>query len=88
MTEECNCYTCRYSRRKEPKVIAAYLTGYKSACEWFLNWAKRNNIKMGSMLEDTLEGIYSQIDCNHSETCEYIASLIQEHPEVKEYCDV
>ena len=62
---ECNCFTCTH---KDPKEHIAYYTGYVEACRWFLNWAKENKIKMGSIADGDLGGIYAQIKYNHDET--------------------
>ena len=62
----CQCFTCRH--RDEPRVVAGYLQGYIDACDWFLNWAKKNNIKQGSISDDDLGGIVAQMDCNRVES--------------------
>lgn len=61
----CKCFTCTH---KDPTELVAYYTGYVEACKWFLNWAEENKIKMGSISDDDLSGIYAQIDCNYQET--------------------
>lgn len=62
----CNCFTCRH--RDRPDLCNAYYTGYVEACDWFLNWAKRNNIKIGSIADEDLGGIYAQIKYNRDES--------------------
>ena len=62
---KCNCFTCAHKTLTEHE---AYYRGYIEACEWFLNWAKEQNIRMGSIGDNDLSGIYAQIDCNYSET--------------------
>jgi len=62
----CQCFTCRHS--DEPRLVAAYLQGYIEASDWFLNWAKRNNIKSGSIADDDLSGIIAQMECNRFES--------------------
>lgn len=58
----CQCFTCRHE--DEPRLVAAYLQGYIEVSDWFLNWAKRNNIKAGSIADDDLPGIVAQMECN------------------------
>lgn len=74
----CQCFTCRHD--DEPRLVKAYCVGYIEACKWFLNWAKRNNIKIGSIADDDLSGIYAQIQCNHDETYCYMVEL----PDIEE----
>lgn len=64
--EGCQCFTCRHE--DEPRVVAGYLQGYIDACNWFINWAKENNIKMGSIADDDLSGVYAQMVCNRDES--------------------
>ena len=45
------------------------------ACEWFLNWAKEQGIKMGSISDNDLGGVYAQINCNYQETGCYAMDL-------------
>lgn len=40
----------------------------QEACECFLSWAKANKIKMGSIGDDDLSGLYAQIQCNRDES--------------------
>ena len=61
----CQCFTCRHA--DEPRVVAGYLQGYIDASDWFLNWAKKNNIKHGSIADDDLGGIVAQMECNRLE---------------------
>jgi len=61
----CQCFTCRH--RDEPRLNKAYLVGYIEACEWFLNWAKENKIKLGSIADNDLSGLYAQIECNYDD---------------------
>ena len=64
----CQCFTCRHS--DEPRVVAGYLQGYIDASDWFLNWAKKNNIKIGTLGGNSLEDIHAEILCNRDEsTC-------------------
>lgn len=70
---KCQCFTCKH--HDNPKLKKAYCIGYVEACEWFLNWAKENNVQMGSISEDDLGGIYAQIKCNYDETQCYMADL-------------
>lgn len=73
----CQCFTCRH--KDEPRVVAGYLRGYIEACDWFLNWAKRNNIKAGSIADDDLSGIVAQIQCNRDES----GCLLSEYPDLE-----
>ncbi len=68
----CSCFTCTH---EDPKLKKAYCIGYIEACKWFLGWAESQKIKMGSISDDDLGGIYAQIKCNHDETCCYADSL-------------
>lgn len=63
----CQCFMCRH--RDEPRLLKAYEIGYIEACEWFLNWAKNQNIKIGSISDNDLGGIYAQIQLNYEESC-------------------
>lgn len=76
--EGCQCFMCRHS--DEPRLLKAYSVGYIEACEWFLNWAKRNNIKRGSISDDDLSGVYAQIQCN----CEETLCIIKELPDIEQ----
>ena len=76
--EGCQCFTCRH--RDEPRVVAGYLKGYMEACDWFLNWAKENNIKMGSISDNDLGGLYAQIQCNYEES----ACILSDMPNLEE----
>lgn len=73
----CQCFTCRH--RDEPRVVAGYLQGYIDACDWFLNWARDNNVKCGSIADDDLGGIYAQIECNRDES----ACILTELPDLE-----
>jgi len=73
----CQCFTCRHS--DEPRLITAYLTGYIEASEWFLNWAKRHDIKQGYISDDDLPGIVAQMDCNMIES----SCLLSEMPDIE-----
>ena len=75
--EGCQCFMCRH--KDEPRLVAAHLDGYIEACDWFLNWAKENNIKMGSIADDDLGGIYAQIKCNRDES----ACILSELPDLE-----
>ena len=68
----CKCFTCTH---KDPRLKKAYCIGYMEACEWFLNWAKEQGIKMGSISDNDLGGIYAQINCNYEETGCYARDL-------------
>ena len=61
----CQCFTCRH--KDEPRVVAGYLQGYIDACDWFINWAEKNKVKLGSIGEDSLNGIYAEIKCNRDD---------------------
>ena len=61
----CDCFTCTHKNTRER---AAYYTGYVEACDWFLTWAKDNNIKEGSIGDDDLGGIVAQMRCNRDES--------------------
>lgn len=61
----CDCFTCTHKNMRER---AAYYTGYVEACDWFLTWAKDNNIKEGSIGDDDLGGIVTQMRCNRDES--------------------
>lgn len=69
----CQCFTCRHA--DEPRLVKAYCVGYAEACEWFLNWAKENNIEMGSISDNDLKGIYAQIECNYDMNNCYMENL-------------
>lgn len=75
--EGCQCFTCRHS--DEPRLIAAYLQGYIDASDWFLNWAKRHEIKQGFISDDDLPGIIAQMDCNRVES----GCLLSEMPDIE-----
>lgn len=62
----CDCFTCK--NHDKPELCIAYYRGYIEACEWFLSWAKANKIKMGSIGDGDLGGLYAQIQCNCDET--------------------
>lgn len=68
----CKCFTCTH---KDPRLKKAYCIGYMEACEWFLNWAKEQGIKMGSISDNDLGGVYAQINCNYQETGCYARDL-------------
>lgn len=76
--EGCQCFTCRHG--DEPRLVSAYLTGYVEACDWFLNWAKRNNIKSGFIGDDDLEGIVAEMEYNRMAS----ACYLQECPNIEE----
>ena len=76
--EGCQCFMCRHA--DEPRLLTAYSVGYMEACKWFLNWAKDNNIKMGSISDNDLSGLYAQIECNYQET----ACILKELPNIEE----
>lgn len=63
---KCKCYTCTHS--DQPELLVAYYTGYTEACVEFLLWAKHNKIKMGSIADDDLGGLYARIQYNHDES--------------------
>lgn len=71
---ECQCFLCQHVG--EPHLQKAYCVGYKEACEWFLDWAKRNNIQMGSISDDDLGGIYAQIECNHDDVLGFMSCFL------------
>lgn len=75
--EGCQCFMCRH--RDEPRLLSAYLKGYIEASDWFLNWAKQNNIKAGSIGDDDLAGIVAQMECNRLES----ACLLEECPDIE-----
>lgn len=77
----CNCFSCRH--RDEPRLVKAYYVGYIEACDWFLNWAKAQGIKMGSIGDDDLGGIYAQIRCNRDES----DILARELPDIEHFAD-
>lgn len=62
---DCKCFTCTH---KSPTLRAAYYTGYVEACDWFLGWAESQGVKIGSIGDDDLGGVYAQIKCNRDET--------------------
>ena len=68
----CKCFTCTH---KDLRLKKAYCIGYMEACEWFLNWAKEQGIKMGSISDNDLGGVYAQINCNYQETGCYAREL-------------
>lgn len=71
--EGCQCFTCRH--RDEPRVVAGYLQGYADACDWFLNWAKENGIRMGSIADNDLGGLYAQIQCNRDDSVSILSCM-------------
>ena len=75
--ESCNCFTCRH--RDEPRVVAGYLQGYIDASDWFINWAEKNKIKLGSIADDDLGGIYAQMKCNRDES----SCLLEDFPDLE-----
>jgi len=77
---KCQCFSCRH--HEEPRLLKSYFVGYASACEWFLNWAQRNNIKMGSIGDekDDISTIYAEIKCNYDDT----KSLMSELPDIED----
>ena len=75
--ESCNCFTCRH--RDEPRVVAGYLQGYIDASDWFINWAEKNKIKLGSIADDDLGGIYAQMKCNRDES----GCLLEDFPDLE-----
>ena len=75
--ESCNCFTCRH--KNEPRVVAGYLQGYIDASDWFINWAEKNKIKLGSIADDDLGGIYAQMKCNKDES----GCLLEEFPDLE-----
>lgn len=75
--ESCNCFTCRH--KDEPRVVAGYLQGYIDASDWFINWAEKNKIKLGSIADDDLGGIYAQMKCNRDES----GCLLEEFPDLE-----
>ena len=75
--ESCNCFTCRH--KDEPRVISGYLQGYIDASDWFINWAEKNKIKLGSIADDDLGGIYAQMKCNRDES----GCLLEEFPDLE-----
>ena len=72
--KKCTCYTCTHN---DPHELAAYYQGYIDACGWFLNWARNNKIKRGSIADDDLCGLYAQIEYNCEES-KYLLSEIKQ----------
>lgn len=78
----CDCFTCK--NHDKPELCIAYFKGYIEACKWFLSWAKANKIKMGSIADDDIGGLYAQIQYNHDETyilCKELEEKIAEQKE-------
>ena len=73
----CQCFTCRHS--DEPRVVAGYLQGYIDASDWFLNWAKANNIPLGTLGEGDLPAIHAEMDWNRMES----EALLSEMPDLE-----
>lgn len=69
----CQCFTCRHS--DEPRLIAAYEQGIAEACDWVLNWAKRNNLKSGSVADDDLPGLIATLEYNRMASSCYIKEM-------------
>ena len=69
----CRCFGCRH--RDNQKLLTAYYKGYIEASEWFLNWCKANDIKIGSIADNDLSGLYAQIKCNYEETLCILSEL-------------
>lgn len=72
----CQCFLCRH--KGEPRLCRAYLQGYIESCEWFINWAQKNNVKVGLISQNDLMGLYAQILCNHDD-CKCV---IQDYPDI------
>lgn len=73
----CQCFTCRHG--DDRRLVAAYLTGYIEACDWVLNWAKRNDIPIGSIDGDGLTNLIGQVRCNRDES----GCLLTECPDIE-----
>lgn len=69
----CDCFLCK--NKDKPELLVAYLTGQREAYEWFLNWAKKNNIGKGIIGENSLESIHSEIEYNYQSAGEYLAEV-------------
>lgn len=59
------CFMCRH--KDEPRLVAAYLDGQIEIMREFLAWAENSGIKMGSISDDDLGGLYAQMLCNHDD---------------------
>lgn len=59
----CQCFVCRH--KDEPRLVAAYLDGQIEVMREFLAWAENSGIKMGSLCDDDLGGLYAQMRCNY-----------------------
>ena len=75
----CQCFVCRH--RGETELIKAYYEGFIEASKWFLNWAKQNHIKPGSIADDDLPGIVAQMQYNMDETQVLLNELNQKESE-------
>ena len=69
----CDCFLCK--NKDKPELLAAYLTGQREAYEWFLNWAKKNNIGKDVIGKNTLKSIHSEIECNYDSAGELLAEV-------------
>lgn len=69
----CQCFTCRH--KDEPRLVKAYCVGYAEACEMFLNWAEGQNIKMGSLRDKDLGGLYARFKCDYDDNNCYMSEL-------------
>lgn len=62
----CQCFMCTH--KGDEKSINGYLNGYIDACNWFINWAEKNKLKIGRVDGDKLEDLYAQMLCNRDES--------------------
>lgn len=69
----CQCFTCRHS--DEPRLIAAHEQGIVEACDWVLNWAKRNNLKSGHIADDDLPGLIAVLEYNRMAASCYVKEM-------------
>ena len=72
---QCKCFTCQH--RDQPELCAAYWQGYVDACDWFLNWARRNKIPEGHIADNDLPGIVAQMQYNRDESA-YLLNEVKE----------
>lgn len=66
MEPTCKCFTCR--NRDKPELLMAYYEGYIEACNAILLWAKRNNIKAGSIADDDIHGLVARVEFDRDES--------------------
>lgn len=70
---KCQCFYCKFQNHKD--LLRAYCEGHQAASKWFINWADRNNIELGTIGAESLESIYAEMLCNYDDTLCYMSEL-------------